>query len=1117
MKPLNKLLFAAVMMLAALTVSAATTFEVGNYKYEIYDETNRLITCTGLSTEGLAQTTQYIKIPGAVTYNGTRYRVYKIGPNAFANNTSTGVTAKIEWGVHTIEENAFKNCTRIRSVELPSSVQYVGSGAFVGCTDLHYVEYSSLNTKIISNLPAWDNNGQGLTLFLPKYSKLTASDFTNLSCWANFTISNSSQVGDVVYYDAYWCVPSLGVDEQQDPTVDVELYLVSGNPNSSSFAPTMSYILPVTYGFRFVFKQILPHAFEGYTNYTKIDLDKCTEMTSIFDWAFQNCTNLTTLKIPKSVYNFNTGAIVGCTALEAVEINSENQTYASYDGAIYDKSLTTLYRVPEGKTGSVSYPNTLKTLKGKCHRDCKKISTIRLPYGVNSIEYAAFAGTTNLKNLYIPSSVTSLDDGRYVFSNTNPNLNIWCNMNEPPTVTASNYFGDNSNMKLYIPYGKQSVYSDAGWTGFAAVNANSQQAHDFNSSNANSSHLCFTVTSTASTTINGTTYDGRVKLVCAGYTAEDGHTSYNIPPSVTDRGKSYAVTRIGEDAFNNITNNFVITGCANVDTIGAYAFYNQPVTNYSFTHNLKNIGDYAFAGAGLTGTVAIPYGVKSIGMTAFAYGNYSRFIMPASVNSLYGSIWYNTTTLQELVINLKLYNYTGWNLGTVPSNCYIRVPVGVVDHYKQNSALSARADYITAGAYDYAVNNNYTGRYFLSILSANPVTYNGTTYAGTAKYVYHPNIKNSSSSYGFGTYEEDRTVSGDIRHYLITEIGDSCFAGATFTSSNALPPALTRIGHYAFYQSSYAMNNLQLPSGLTYIGLGAFTRSKLTGEIKIPSSVTTIGNFAFYDMAQLTSLYFYGAKPTNLEACAWDYASQNPNLTVWVPNQYAYQYYDAAQSWLPTIFAKPLGVYIKPTVSSMSFSSVVPTNMSGSDINAYIATAYDKSNPTQQLTMTRVQQSPENVGMILTDLTVGHEYRIQQPANTVSPPETNYLVGTPRSTVRIDQETVGYYWNRTEPSPHFTKPSGVATAMAGQAYLLLDETQASGMKDVYTNLWPSPAIRGDINGDSKVDVTDVNIIINIMLGKATAASYPGNPDVNNDNKVDVTDVNAVINIMLGKE
>ena len=58
---------------------------------------------------------------------------------------------------------------------------------------------------------------------------------------------------------------------------------------------------------------------------------------------------------------------------------------------------------------------------------------------------------------------------------------------------------------------------------------------------------------------------------------------------------------------------------------------------------------------------------------------------------------------------------------------------------------------------------------------------------------------------------------------------------------------------------------------------------------------------------------------------------------------------------------------------------------------------------------------------------------------------------------------------------------------------------------------------GDMNRDGMVDVSDVNAIINIMLGKTQAISYPGHADVNSDNAVDVSDVNKVINIMLGKE
>ena len=60
----------------------------------------------------------------------------------------------------------------------------------------------------------------------------------------------------------------------------------------------------------------------------------------------------------------------------------------------------------------------------------------------------------------------------------------------------------------------------------------------------------------------------------------------------------------------------------------------------------------------------------------------------------------------------------------------------------------------------------------------------------------------------------------------------------------------------------------------------------------------------------------------------------------------------------------------------------------------------------------------------------------------------------------------------------------------------------------------SPTIRGDVNGDGKVDVEDVNAVINIILKQKTAADYPGNADINSDGKIDVEDVNAIINIIL---
>lgn len=59
-------------------------------------------------------------------------------------------------------------------------------------------------------------------------------------------------------------------------------------------------------------------------------------------------------------------------------------------------------------------------------------------------------------------------------------------------------------------------------------------------------------------------------------------------------------------------------------------------------------------------------------------------------------------------------------------------------------------------------------------------------------------------------------------------------------------------------------------------------------------------------------------------------------------------------------------------------------------------------------------------------------------------------------------------------------------------------------------------VRGDVTGDGRIDIADINRIINMMLGKV-----PGNEaltlgDVTSDGRIDIADVNAVINLMLGK-
>ena len=58
------------------------------------------------------------------------------------------------------------------------------------------------------------------------------------------------------------------------------------------------------------------------------------------------------------------------------------------------------------------------------------------------------------------------------------------------------------------------------------------------------------------------------------------------------------------------------------------------------------------------------------------------------------------------------------------------------------------------------------------------------------------------------------------------------------------------------------------------------------------------------------------------------------------------------------------------------------------------------------------------------------------------------------------------------------------------------------------------SVRGDLNGDGKVDIADVNISINTMLGKEPSTELS---DLNGDGRTDIADVNIEINLMLGKD
>ena len=79
-----------------------------------------------------------------------------------------------------------------------------------------------------------------------------------------------------------------------------------------------------------------------------------------------------------------------------------------------------------------------------------------------------------------------------------------------------------------------------------------------------------------------------------------------------------------------------------------------------------------------------------------------------------------------------------------------------------------------------------------------------------------------------------------------------------------------------------------------------------------------------------------------------------------------------------------------------------------------------------------------------------------------------------------------------------------------QSFCIYDTSSGS---DVLANRFvvKRKNLKGDVNTDGKVDISDIVAVINQIAGTAT---YPY-PDVNNDSKVDISDIVAIINIIAG--
>jgi hypothetical protein len=136
-------------------------------------------------------------------------------------------------------------------------------------------------------------------------------------------------------------------------------------------------------------------------------------VASIGRSAFQGCTNLTSITIPDSVTSIGRMAFGSCSKLTSMNVDTNNMTYSSLSGVLYDKNQTYIIRCPATKEGVFSLPASVTTIAEGAFLGCSGLTSITIPDGVASIGSGAFYGCKGLTSITMPDSVASIGNAAF--------------------------------------------------------------------------------------------------------------------------------------------------------------------------------------------------------------------------------------------------------------------------------------------------------------------------------------------------------------------------------------------------------------------------------------------------------------------------------------------------------------------------------------------------------------------------------------------------------------------------------------------------------------------------------------------------------------------------------
>jgi hypothetical protein len=566
--------------------------------------------------------------------------VETIGKDAFRYNNFLG---SVQFGANSrlssIGPGAFANCESLTSFNIPSSVQYIGNGAF-SATSLNAVTASETSVRAQFNVDCLTNSMKAAWLNqifegTPGHGDVSES---NYGCKVEFvnptnerevvqeweyrptdSAANSRELQGMLQRMAPYAVFSWqyrdgkcwkealsygynGEENGKHVFVNYITYDEKGDPvvqQYSEQAPPEQMEKVIIRGSAEIPSNLAGSIFQAaWTTVKEITLEG--PFTEIFPYAFFGCSNLETFNFneegggdeEEGITRIGSYSFRSCSALRTISIPSSVRTIDT--GAFCDCEALQKISLPQD--------SQLKYIENYAFRDCPNLTEVSSPtqLPLNSIGAYAFSGCSSLKSLAVSLNQPTINRGAF------------CNCENLEALTFSS-FAQNSRASSFI--------GDEAFKNCSSLRA----------------------------------IDGAVLQKCTsiGKDAFSGCTALGGTIPINDK-----VTIIPEGAFRGCRGIEGVTfgDESRLETIGPEAFSGcASVTRINIPLLVNRIGPSAFAGcSNLRKIVISPEEVTGIeiGPSAFAACSSLKAIhLPAEVEKIGPNAFADCTSLETVVID----------------------------------------------------------------------------------------------------------------------------------------------------------------------------------------------------------------------------------------------------------------------------------------------------------------------------------------------------------------------------------------------------------------------------------------------------------------------------------